>query len=60
MSVSGIESEMKWVKKALDELKSEVEDLDNKDLTDSFDKLESQLEDLMDECEDTITRVQEL
>lgn len=60
MSIAGIESEMKWVRKSLSALKHEVIELDNREIIDVFENLESSLDDLFNECEETISDVQSL
>ena len=60
MSVSGIEQEIRWVKDKVKNLNSEVSEIDNIDLVCAFEELESAVADLIDECEDTISSVQDL
>lgn len=60
MSIAGIESEMKWVRKRLSALRDEVMELDNIEITEAFEDLESSLDDLFNECEETISDVQGL
>ena len=60
MSIAGIESEMKWVRKWLSALRDEVMELDNIEITEAFEDLESSLDDLFNECEETISDVQGL
>ena len=60
MSIAGIESEMKWVRKSLSALKAEVIELDNREIIEVFEELESSLDDLFNECEETISDVQSL
>ena len=43
MSIAGIESEMKWVRKSLRALRDEVIELDNRDIIEAFEDLESYL-----------------
>lgn len=56
MSIQGIKDEIVWVKKSLNELKDIVKEIDDLDLVDAFDSLESNLDDLIDECKGTISR----
>lgn len=60
MSVSGIEQEIRWVKDKVKNLNSEVSEIDNIDLVSAFEELESTVADLIDECEDTISSIQDL
>lgn len=60
MSIAGIESEMKWVRKRLSALRDEVMELDNIEITEAFEDLEGSLDDLFNECEETISDVQGL
>lgn len=60
MSIAGIESEMKWVRKCLSALRDEVMELYNIKITEAFEDLESSLDDLFNECEETISDVQGL
>ena len=60
MSIAGIESEIKWVKKSLNALRDEVRELDNREIIEAFEDLESSLDDLFNECEETISDVQSL
>lgn len=55
-----MEQELKWVKKRLNDLSSEVSRYDDFDLKCSLEDLESSIENLADECEDTISSVQNL
>ena len=49
MSIAGIESEMKWVRKSLRALRDEVIELDNRDIIEAFEDLESSLDDLFND-----------
>ena len=60
MSIAGIESEMKLVRKSLRALRDEVIELDNRDIIEAFEDLESSLDNLFNECEETISDVQSL
>lgn len=60
MSIGGMEQELKWVKKRLNDLSGEVSRYDDFDLKCSLEDLESSIENLADECEDTISSVQDL
>ena len=60
MSIAGIESEIKWVKKSLNALRDEVIELDNREIIEAFEDLESSLDDLFNESEETISDVQSL
>ena len=60
MSIAGIESEIKWVKKSLNALRDEEIELDNREIIEAFEDLESSLDDLFNECEETISDVQSL
>lgn len=60
MSIAGIESEMKWVRKSLSALKDEVIELDNREIIEAFEDLESSLDDLFNECDETISDIQSL
>ena len=60
MSIAGIESDMKWVRKSLRALRDEVIELDNSDIIEAFEDLESSLDNLFNECEETISDVQSL
>lgn len=51
---------MKWVRKCLSALRDEVMELDNIEITEAFEDLESSLDDLFNECEETISDVQGL
>ena len=57
MSIQGIKDEIVWVKKSLNELKDIVKEIDDLDLVDAFDSLESNLDDLIDECKGTISDI---
>ena len=60
MSIAGIESEIKWVKKSLNALRDEVIELDNREIIEAFEDLESSLDGVFNECEETISDVQSL
>lgn len=63
MSIAGIESELKWVKNKLRKLGDSIEEcLDETkfDLRNDFLELENAIEDLENQCIDTITSVQDL
>lgn len=63
MSVLGMEQEIKWVKDKLKKLGhaiSECFDETEFDLSTELEELESSVEDLIDECEDTISSIQDL
>lgn len=60
MAIAGIETEIKWVKNKVRQLSQEVSLISNIDLECAFEELESSIDDLIDECEDTISTVQDL
>lgn len=60
MSISGIEQEIKWVKNKVRQLSKEVSLVNNIDLECAFEELEVCIDDLIDECNDTISTVQDL
>ena len=60
MAIAGIEKEIKWVKKKVRELRNEVSEIENIDLVCAFEELENSIDDLIDECEDTISTVLDL
>ena len=60
MSIAGIEEEIKWVKNKVSKLRYAINNLDNEDILEAFEDLDSNIDDLIDECEDTISIVQNL
>ncbi|MCC3668064.1 MULTISPECIES: hypothetical protein [Terrisporobacter] len=60
MSIAGIEEEIKWVKNKVSKLRYAINNLDNEDILEAFEDLDSNIDDLIDECEDTISSVQNL
>ncbi len=60
MSIVGIEEEIKWVKNKVSKLRYAINNLDNEDILEAFEDLDSNIDDLIDECEDTISSVQNL
>lgn len=60
MSIAGIEEEIKWVKNKVNKLRYAINNLDNEDILEAFEDLDSNIDDLIDECEDTISSVQNL
>ncbi|WP_195238628.1 hypothetical protein [Romboutsia sp. 1001285H_161024_C4] len=60
MSIFGMEQEIEWVKNKLKNLRIEVDEIDNYDLTSAFEEFDSSLDDLIEECEDTISSVRDL
>lgn len=60
MSIAGIEEEIKWVKNKVSKLRYAINNLDNEDILEAFEDLDSNIDDLIDECEDTISSVRNL
>lgn len=60
MSVSGMEMQIKWVKKYLNELGSSISCLDNDDIISDFESLETEIDGLIDECQETMSSIQDL
>ena len=60
MSIAGIEEEIKWVKNKVSKLRYAINNLDNEDILEAFEDLDSNIDDLIDQCEDTISSVQNI
>lgn len=60
MSIAGMEEEIKWVKNKVSKLRNAINNGDCLDILEAFEDLDSNLDDLIDECEDTISSVQNL
>lgn len=60
MSVAGMELQIEWVKKYLNELSSSISDLDNDDIKSDFENLETEIDGLIDECKETMSSIQDL